>query len=214
MAWPIVQYSLKLFYQRLGMFLVGNLLWLLVSLPIVTIPAATGALFYLVQRVIAEERERDADLATTQHFWEGLRLFWKQATVLGFIDFAALLLLIFTIRFYNLSSSEFVGWLVGPVLIVLVVFLGMQLYLFPLLINGNHEPVWAIFRRAFFLTLSFPLDTVMLVIWLTILVILCFALAGPVLLILFSLLALIQSMALRFIRIQRGEIIEEAAKED
>ena len=67
------------------------------------------------------------------------------------------------------------------------------------------------FRRAFFLTLSYPLDTAMLLIWLILLIAVCVSLAGPVLFVLFALLALIQSIALRFIRIQRGEIPPDKA---
>lgn len=206
MAWSLVRLSVILFYRRVGILLVGNLLWLFVSLPIVTIPAATGALFYLIQRVIAEERELDPEWARRQHFWDGLRLYWRRATVLGYLDVAVLLLLLFTLRFYARSSVEPLYWLIGPVAILLLVFMGMQLYLFPLLLAYPEEAIGSLFRRAFFLTLSYPLDSMLLLVWLTILVGLCLLLAGPVLLVLFSLLALIQSMALRFIRIERGEI--------
>lgn len=206
MAWSIFQLSIKIFYRRIGIFLVANVLWLLVSLPIVTIPAATAALFHLTQRVIAEERDLDLVFATSQHFWEGLRLHWQRATGLGFLTFTAQLLLFFTLRFYWTSPVEPLLWLIGPVLVISLVFLGMQLYLFPLLLAYPNESVWQLFRRAFFLTLSYPLDTLLLLVWLTMLIIGCFALAGPVLFILFALLALIRSMTLRIIRIQRGEI--------
>ena len=211
MAWQIVLLSLKLFYRRLGIFLVANVLWLFVSLPLVTIPAATAALFHLTQRVIAEERDLDLVFATRQHFWEGLRLYWRRATVLGYLDIVALLLLIIAIRFYWISPLVGLSWLVGPLLIMLLTFLGMQLYLFPTLLNYPDDKIWQHFRRAFFLTLSYPLDTFMLLIWLILLIAVCITLAGPVLFVLFALLALIQSIALRFIRIQRGEIPPDKA---
>ncbi|MCA9994112.1 MAG: DUF624 domain-containing protein [Anaerolineales bacterium] len=211
MAWPIVVLSLKLFYRRLGIFLVANLLWLLVSLPLVTIPAATAALFHLTQRVIAEERDLDLVFATRQHFWEGLHLHWRRATILGYLDVTALLLLVVTIRFYWTHPVVAFSWLVGPLVIMLLVLLGMQIYLFPVLLNYPNDGMRPLFRRAFFLTLSHPLDTAMLLIWLTLLTAVCITLAGPVLFVLFSLLALIQSMNLRSIRIQRGEIPPDKA---
>lgn len=211
MAWPIFILSLKLFYRRLGIFLVGNLLWLLVSLPLITIPAATAALFHLIQRVIAEERDLDVVFATRQHFWEGLRRHWRQATVLGYLDVAALSLLLVSIRFYWLHPIVGLSWLVGPLVVMLLTLVGMQIYLFPVLLTYPSDAIWPLFRRAFFLTLSYPMDTLLLLVWLALVTAVCITLAGPVLLVLFSLLALVQSMALRFIRIQRGEIPPDKA---
>lgn len=211
MAWPIFQLSLKLFYRRLGIFLVANLYWLLVSLPLVTLPAATAALFHLTQRVIAEERDLDDVFATRHHFWEGLRLHWQRATVLGSLDVAAFVLLVIATRFYWISPRVEVSWLAGPLFLLLIIFTGMQLYLFPVFLNYPDDSLGQLFRRAFFLTLSYPMDTLLLLIWLTILIGVCISLAGPVLFVLFSLLALIQSMALRFIRIQRREIPPDKA---
>ena len=74
MAWTIVTISARLFYRRLGIFLVANLLWIITSLPLITMPAAAGGLFYLMSRVIAEERDLDPDEATISDFW--VRLSW------------------------------------------------------------------------------------------------------------------------------------------
>ena len=73
MAWTVVQLSSRLFYRRLGIFLSANLLWILCSLPLITLPAATGALFYLVSVVIAEERELEPVSAEIRHFFIGSR---------------------------------------------------------------------------------------------------------------------------------------------
>lgn len=206
MAWPVFRLSLILLYRRIGMFLVANVLWLVVSLPLVTMPAATVALFYLTKRIIAEERDLDPIYATREHFWEGLRLYWRRATILGFLNFAAILLLVVSIRFYWTNPAVWLSWLVGPIFIVLLVLVGMQLYLFPALLSYPDDQISQLFRRAFFITLSHPLDTIMLLIWLAIVGALSTILAGPVFLILFAFFAVVRSMALRFIRITRGEI--------
>lgn len=57
-----------------------------------------------------------------------------------------------------------------------------------------------------FLVITKPMDSVLLVTWLIILTAVCFTLAGPVLFLLFSAIALVQTFALRIIRIERGEI--------
>lgn len=206
MAWTIVTISARLFYRRVGIFLVANLLWILASLPLITMPAAAGGLFYLMNRVIAEERDLDFEEATISDFWVGFRLYWQKFSLVGFIDLAAFLLISYTAYFYWQSAVEPLSWLVGPLVILLLTFLGMQVYLFPLCLAYPSESIGAIFRRAFLLVLTKPMDSMLLVTWLLILTVVCLALGGPVLFLLFSAMALVQTIALRVIRIERGEI--------
>ncbi len=214
MAWTIVTISARLFYRRLGIFLVANLLWLISSLPLITMPAAAGGLFYLMSRVIADERDLDPDEATISDFWVGFRSYWKKFSLLGFLDLTVFLLLSFTAYFYWQSTVELLSWLVGPLVILLLTFLGMQVYLFPLCLAYPAENVGAIFQRAFLLVLTKPMDSMLLVTWLLILTVACFALGGPVLLLLFSAMALVQTFTLRVIRIERGEIPGDKKIED
>ena len=159
-----------------------------------------------MSRVIAEERDLEPDEATISDFWVGFRSYWKTFSWLGFLDLAAFLLISSATFFYWQSTVEPLNWLVGPLVIVLLAFLGMQIYLFPLRLAYPNEGVGAIFRRAFFLVLTKPMDSMLLVSWLLILTVVCSALGGPVFLLLFSAMALIQTFALRIIRIERGEI--------
>lgn len=176
------------------------------SLPLITLPAATGGLFYLVNRVVSEERDLDPKPAEIGDFWVGFRSFWKRSTLLGSLDFLALAMLVVALLFYLRSPIEPFRWLIGPVFLILVVFLGMQIYLFSLLIVSPEVSIWSIFRQAFLLVLAYPLDNLILLITLIVLATVSFVLAGPVLLLLFSLLALIQTIALRLVRLDRGEI--------
>lgn len=208
MAWTIITISARLFYRRLGIFLVANLLWILTSLPLITMPAAAGGLFYLISRVIADEHDLDPDEATINDFWVGFRIYWRKFTLLGFLDLVAFIMLSFTTFFYWQSAVEPLSWLVGPLAIILLTFLGMQLYLFSLRLVYPGESVGIIFRRAFLLVLAKPMDSILLVTWLLILTVVCFILGGPVLLLLFSAIALVQTVALRVIRIERGDISE------
>ncbi len=212
MAWTALRLSLRLLFHRIGVLLAGNVLWILVSLPLITLPAATGALFYLVHRVVLEERDLDPHPTRVSDFWAGFRMCGWRATWLGLLDFAALIVLVISLWFYLGNSVEVLRYLAGPTLIIFIVWLAMQLYLFPLLIVYPEESIGAIIRRAFFLVLGNPLDSLMLVIWLLLLTAISIALAGPALLLLFSTLALIQTMILRLIRIARDEIPAARAK--
>ena len=206
MAWTTLRLSLRLIYRRIGILLAGNLLWIVASLTVIGLPAATGGLFYLVHLVIKEERDGDVHEAQTGDFWAGMRRYGLRSTLLWLLDLATMFILFVTLRFYLFHPLEVLRWLTGPVLVILFVALAMQLYLFPLLIVSPELSLGSITRRAFILVLLEPLETFMMLIWLMLLTALCIALAGPVLLLLFSALAIIQSLMLRTIRIDLGEI--------
>ena len=206
MAFTIARIALVQFYRRLGTFLAANLLWILTSLPLVTLPAATGALFHLVARVIAEERDLDPEPATIADFWEGFRLHWQRSSLLGAIDIVALVVTIGAFFFYLQNENELLIFLTGPIFLIFLVLLAMQIYLFPLLVARQQLSAVEIAREAFIEVLRNPIDSLVLVAWIFILTVICTALGGPVLIILFSLIAILQSMALRVFRIQRGEI--------
>lgn len=205
MIWTTISTSIRLFYRRIGTFLIGNVFWILVSIPIVTIPAATGALFYMVHRVVSEEEDNAPEWAGQKDFWVGLKLHWLRSSVVGFIDLAALVVLLVTLQFYLTSPEEYLRWLAGPVLIFLLMWIGMQLFLFPLLIQFPDEPLLRLAKRALFLVLGYPLYCLVMVAISVALIVASVALAGPVLALLFSLLAVIQTIALRVIRLEQLE---------
>jgi uncharacterized membrane protein YesL len=189
------------------MLLVANLLWLALSLPIVTWPAATAGLFYLIGRVVKEELDFEPRYARVSDFWEGFRRFGWRASLLALIDLLALLMIGVALRFYGEGQIEWLGWLVGPISLIGLAWAGAQLYLYPLLIQRPERSAWELAREAFLIAISYPLYTLSLLATATVLAIGAGLLAGPVLLIFFSLLAMFGTVALRLVLIQRGEIV-------
>src|SRR5215210_3047606 len=115
MVWLSVSTAARLFWRHLGMLVVANILWLLLSLPIVTWPAATAGLFYLVRRVVQEEMEASPQEARLGDFWDGFRRYWLRSSVLSLIDLAGLGLIAVALVFYGGSTKESLRWLVGPI---------------------------------------------------------------------------------------------------
>lgn len=198
--------ALRLFYRRLGIFLIANVLWIITSLPLLTLPAATGALFYLAHRVVLEERQRDPHYARPGDFWVGFRRYGWRSTRFVLLQLLTLAIILMALRFYVLSPVEQLRWLSGPVAVFLIIWLGVQLYAFPLLIVFPEQRALALMRRAFLIVLAYPLYSLLFVVWLLLLTLICVALAGPVFLVLFALLATVQTMALRVLRVTEGEI--------
>ena len=157
----------------------------------------------MVHRVVSEEEDKAPEWASHKDFWVGLRLHWLRSSVVGFLDLAALVVLLVTLRFYLTSPEEYLRWLAGPVLIILLMWIGMQLFLFPLLIQFPDESLLQLAKRAMFLVFGYPLYCLVMVAISVVLLVVSVSLAGPVLVLTFSLLAVVQTIAFRVIRIEQ-----------
>jgi uncharacterized membrane protein YesL len=199
-----------IFWRRLGIMVAANILWLLLSLPIVTWPAATAGLFTLVRRVVEEEEvvaTRDAHITD---FWEGFRRYWLSSSVLALIDLAGLGIIAVALVFYSRSDVEPLRWLVGPIGLIGLVWLTAQLYLYPLFLQRPENRPWETMREAVFIALGYPLFSLSLLVTTLILFVASVFLAGPVLFVIFSAIATLETVMLRQILVQRGEIQAEA----
>src|SRR6266540_186646 len=193
MPWDIFMLVLRLFWRRMGLL-------------VVTWPAATAGLFYLARRLAEEELTADPRPAVIGDFWAGFRMYWRRSSVLAIGDLACLVVIIVALRFYGESAVAPLSWLVGPLSLVGLAWAGAQLYLYPLLIQRAERQPWAIAREAFLIAISYPLNTLSLLLTALVLSVGATVLAGPILLVFFSFMAILQTMALRYILAQRGEI--------
>ena len=157
----------------------------------------------MVQRVVAEEEDRSPEWSSHKDFWVGLRKYWLRSTLLVLLNLAVLAVLLVSLRFYMIRPEEYLRWLAGPILLLLLVFVCMQLYMFPLLLQYPEQSVLHVFRQGFLLLLAFPVHSIVLVLLMVVLTVIFAVLAGPVIFLLFSLLAVIQTIALRAIRIEK-----------
>jgi uncharacterized membrane protein YesL len=207
MAWDLLMLAVRLLWRRVGLLLLANLLWLGLSLFVVTWPAATAGLFNLARRVAEEELTADPQPATIDDFWIGFRQYWRRSSILAIGDLAGLALIVLALRFYGESTITPLSWLVGPITLIGLAWAGAQLYIYPLLIQRPNTRIWLVMREALLMAISYPLITFSLLLTTLILSIAATILAGPILLIFFSFIAMLQTIMLRAILAQRGEIV-------
>jgi uncharacterized membrane protein YesL len=207
LVWNCVTTALLLVWRRLGLLLLANVLWIVLCLPIVTGPAATAGLFYLVARIVKEELDFEPRYARLGDFLQGFRQHGLRGSLLGAINLGALLAILVALRFYGQSSVEWLRYLVGPIGLIGLAWAGTQLYLYPLLIFRPARSAWALIREALLTAVGNATYTASLLTTVLVLAVAAVVLAGPVLLIFFSLLAMLDTIALRLILIQRGEIV-------
>ena len=206
MVWESVSTASRLFWRHLGMLVVANILWLLLSLPIITWPAATAGLFYLVRRVVQEELGASPREARLGDFWDGFRQYWLRSSLLTVIDLAGLGVIAVALVFYGGSTEEPLRWLVGPIGLIGLVWITAQLYIYPLLLERTGSRPWEIMREALLMAVGYPLSSLSLLVTVLVLLIAAVALAGPVLFVFFAAIAMLQTVMLRQVLLQRGEI--------
>lgn len=181
----------RLTFRRIGLLMVANVLWWLLSLPLITWPPATAGLYHLAHCLHGP----DAETTTWRVFFHGFRAHLLRSWALMAVDLLLGGMLVINLLFY-LARPAPVYWLWVPTAWFLAVWVGMQLYLWPLLSAGASAPLHITFRNALTLVLHYPGFTLGLLILLGVTSLVGMILAGPVLLILIAFLAMTQTVAL------------------
>lgn len=124
-----------------------SILWLVTSLPVVTIGASTAAFYDFTMKAV-----RDQEDMLFHGYFTALKRYWKKGTILGF--FAALGILFFAVdlaaavRFGQSEQGKRGGLVLLVFLLVMaVLFLSIVMYAMGLLVTFGH-PVKKILRDA------------------------------------------------------------------
>ncbi|MFP4016995.1 MAG: YesL family protein [Halanaerobiales bacterium] len=125
--------------------LILNILWVLFSIPFITIGASTTALFYVTGKLIRGETVT----SIIKPFWHSFKSNFKQATIIWLILF-----FFFSIIYTNIVNIEFMGnlrSLFGPIqLVLLLEGVIVSIYIFPLLARHHIGTVDA-FKASFYI---------------------------------------------------------------
>jgi uncharacterized membrane protein YesL len=113
-----------------GELMVSNILWLLLCLPIITIPPAFAGLYYSTSKLAQQET------SSRKTFFEGFRKYFRSSYYWFFLNLIVVGLLFINIEF-SIQFPE-VMWLQffrRVYLVSLSVWMLLQIYTFPLLIH-------------------------------------------------------------------------------
>ena len=139
--------------QRGHKYIWGNLLWVALSIPIVTAPAAWMAFVRLGYSL-----HRDPG-TTMDEFWAGFRKNWRRGIVLALINAVILIVNISNLLSYWYTPGVVAMFLRVTWLIVLVGWFALQLYAYPLFFALEKPTLVAAFRNAAVMILLNPLFT-------------------------------------------------------
>jgi uncharacterized membrane protein YesL len=195
-GWLVFVATLRLTYRRIGLLLVVNLLWWLCALPVVTWPPATAGLHHVARRLTQPDEDEQT---TWRHFFEGFKQYWRAGWQVAALNLIVLLVLAVNIYFYLSLLAPGLRLISLPFIYLLLLWAGMQLYLFPLLIEQQDKRIRLIFKNAFLLTTQNMGFTLALGLLLISMILVASTLTGPVLLILISFLAVAKVLATQYV---------------
>ena len=130
--------------------LIVNLLWMICSIPIVTIGASTTAMYYVTLRLV-----RDEDGYTIKSFFKSFKENFKQATIIWLIFLAAIMVLGFDLYFVIMTmttASKFRTAMVVIFTAMTFIWFAMFTYVFPLQARF-YNPVKKTIFNSFFMSI-------------------------------------------------------------
>lgn len=140
-----------------------NLLWMICSLPIITIGASTTALYYACLKIV-----RDEDFDAGRLFFHSFKQNFKQATVIWLIMLAAGIFLggdgyiLYHLR-SNSTGAIAVMWtlLLAIIIAAAVIYVIVLLYVFPLLASVENT-TGAMLKNAFLIGTHYLFSTILM----------------------------------------------------
>lgn len=134
-----------------------NLLWVLCSIPIVTIGASTTAVYYVTLKLVRDEND-----STVKAFFKSFKENFKQATAIWLILLAVGCLIGFDIYFFlHVEPSTFRTVMTAVLLAFGFIWLLISLYVYPLQARF-YNPVRRTILNACFMSLRHLLRTVVM----------------------------------------------------
>jgi uncharacterized membrane protein YesL len=138
--------------DRISAFALANMMWFLLSLPIVTMPAATAGLFAAVS---PWSRGQSGELF--RDFTDGMRRYWRKSTAVVLFDVVVGVLVFANLSIFprmNMPQPLMVVWQSGTVFIGALV-LAVNLYAWPLMMLFD-MPVGKLLYRSLQLVFAHP----------------------------------------------------------
>ena len=159
------------FMGRLFDLVVLSVLWLLLSIPIVTIIPATSALYYSVVKVVRRDRGYLA-----KEFWRSFRQNLRQGSLCSIVVIVAIFVMVidFNYALALMGSGEVLGSaFFGVFLVLSVLIFAILMYLCPILSRFEMK-FTGLFKTAFFLSARHIITTVCLLILFVVVLLGCY----------------------------------------
>jgi uncharacterized membrane protein YesL len=131
-------------YDKVSPFVISNILWALLCIPVITAFPATAAMLYVTNQVIHEKP------AGVRVYFEGFRKYFWVSLLWGLVNIIAGVLLYINIWFYgNMTTS--IGTTLGYLFrVIALVWVIVQFYTFPFLLEQEQKNLKQAMRNSLF----------------------------------------------------------------
>lgn len=137
-------------YDSFGELMVANLLWVVFTLLVVTAPPAAAGLYYVTNRLAHEER------CGWRKFFEGFRAHFWVSWRWGLLNLFALVVFVSNYVFYDQINANWAIWAKGVFLGLSLIWLFLQIYTFPLLLEQTDQRLITALRNSLVIYIKRP----------------------------------------------------------
>jgi uncharacterized membrane protein YesL len=194
-------------FDSMAELVIVNILWVLLTIPVLTAPGALAGAYYMTN-LIAHRKP-----VTWRTFFEGFRQFFWLAWLWTLVNILAGFVVYSNFKFYEQFSGTWVAYLQGAALGAGILWMVLQLYVFPLLIEQEDRRLRIAWRNSFILLVSNPGLALLLILFLGLIVVLSVVLQVPWLIITVSICTFLANWcavhALEAIRAQQEKMQQE-----
>ena len=197
-------------FERYGaLYVLTNIAAILLSLPIITAPAAFAGL------VAMSHKAQSGHTTTFSEFWDGFRASLGRGVAIGVANLIVIGILVANFFTYSAQSGGLFVLLRVIWLIILIGWIGLQIYLWPMMAELEYPTLGGAFRNAALMFSLNPIFTLTLLALLLIVALISTALLVPWVLITPGFIAAVATAAVRDrLALARGTRVDQPDRED
>lgn len=121
----------EIYFRKFWKLIIANLLYVLVSIPVVTKGLAEAGLTYITRNFA---REKHAFISSD--FFDTIKKNWKQALPIGIINLIATVILVFDLYFFFVNTQGFMSYIMLAIIFTIyIVFTFMKYYMSMMMIT-------------------------------------------------------------------------------
>lgn len=159
-AWYVIRKGLVEAYDSYLELVIANLLWFVLTLPIITAPLAAAGLYYSTNQLAHRKQ------VSWRTFFEGFHGRSAAGLRWSLLNLVAILGIVANVWFYGNVRASWGGWVQGLFVGLLILWLLLQVYTFPLLLEQQEQRMRQALRNSLVLFIRKPFFSLGLVIFL------------------------------------------------
>jgi hypothetical protein len=142
--------ALRAAYDSASEIIISNILWFLLSIPIVTAPAAAAGAYSNAYRLAIGKP------ATAQSFMKGIRKFGWAGYRFFFMNLLVFLALFFYLYFFGQIRTQWAVWVQGIVIGISIIWLLLNIFTFPLYLAQEEKKLLVALRNSVVFYIKMP----------------------------------------------------------